>query len=149
MDQLHKALELVENRNRACRRYYRRKMNPFACPVDDNSVPPDPAKALAYLEKHKAYVASAKQRRHGRGLLPHGMQASSKQAHLEELVRTRLLDNMSQEQVIRLLTCPAQSAEDPFLEEHGLVPGQDMGGPGTPLEDAHAADVSQVLIEAG
>ena len=62
MDQLRRTLELVENRNRACKRYYRRKMNPFACPLDKNCVPPDPAKALEYLEKHKAYAAAAKQR---------------------------------------------------------------------------------------
>ena len=56
---------------------------------------------------------------------------------------------MSQEQVIRLLTRPAQSAEDPFREDHGLVPGQEMGGPGTPLEDIHVADVPPVLVVAG
>ena len=134
MDQLHKALELVENRNRACRRYYRRKMNPFACPVDENSVPPDPAKALKYLEKHKADAATAKQRRHDRGLLPRVRQTPPTQALLEELARMHLLDNMSQEQITALLTRPAQSAEDPFLEDHGLVPGQEMGSPGTPLE---------------
>ena len=88
-------MELVESRNRACRRYYRGKMSPHAGPVDQNKGTPDPAKALRYLEKHKAYAASAKQRRHGRGLLPRGRQAAPKQAQLEELVRIHLLGNMS------------------------------------------------------
>ena len=64
------------------------------------------------------------------------------------LVRIHLRDDMSQEQIIRLLTRPAQSAEDLLLEDHGLAPGEETCGPGTPLEDIHVADVPSVLAVA-
>ena len=103
MDEVKKAIAMVECRNRASRRYYRKNTNPHACPLDYSKETPTTEAALKFLEQKKKLYALTRQQRAKRGLQLPGRNSST-QHLIDELNHSYQLDELTPEELIQRLT---------------------------------------------
>ena len=63
VEEVQKAIEMIERRDRAPRRYCRKKVDPHSWPIDEDRLMPEPELAPRSLEKRLACHALASQQR--------------------------------------------------------------------------------------